>query len=207
MSGPSRGTVSDNGGLAPAHVAGGTTKLHGANMTFPFRFGIVTLCIAVAGLTATPALAAAGGTRTTFYVTRDNPPDLPRAQVRFDDVLFALNTVQGKYKIFPLMLESRPDGSPVSLSREGDVFSINAGDHEVAGILDLAKADPELWGSLDTRLKEALLYPAGLEADETRMIYILAPAAELPGLPKSFTFFIKSLDRKLDIQKPAPTAD
>lgn len=176
-------------------------------MTFSFRLGIVILCIAVAGLTASPALAAAGGTRTTFYVTRDNRPDLPRAQISFDSVLYALNTVQGKYRVFPLMLESRPDGSPVSLSRDGDVFSINTNGHEVAGILDLAKADPELWGSLDTRLKEALLYPAGLEADETRMIYILAPAAELPGPPESFTFFIKSLDHKLDIQKPGPTAD
>ena len=163
--------------------------------------------IAVAGLSANSALAAAGGTRTTLYVTRENRQDLPRAQIRFDDVLYALNTVQGKYKIFPLMLESRPDGSPVRLSPDGDAFSINANGHEVAGILDLAKADPELWASLDTRLKEALLYPAGLEADETRMIYILAPAAELPGLPDSFTLFIKSLDHKLDIQKPPPTAD
>jgi hypothetical protein len=176
-------------------------------MRFPLRLVIAIACIVCGGLAATTAFAAAGGTRTTLYVTRDNRPDLPRAAIRFDDVLYALNTVQGKYKVFSLMLESRPDGSPVSLSREADTFSISAGGRTVQGILDLAKADPELWGSLETPLKEALLYPAALEAEETRTIYVLAPASELQGMPESFSLFIKSLDYTLEIPKSAPMAE
>lgn len=165
-------------------------------------------CIVAGGLTATATFAAAGGgTKTTYYVTRDNRPDLPRAAVRFDDVLYALNTVQGKYKVFPLFLESRPDGTPVSLSPDGDTFSVSANGRTVPGILDLAKADPELWGSLETPLKEALLYPATLDADEARTIYILAPASELQGKPDSFSLFIKSLDHTLEIPKAAPMAE
>lgn len=153
------------------------------------------------------ALAGGGGTRTTLYVTRDSRPDLPRAAIRFDDVLYALNTVQGKYKVVPVMLESGPEGLPIGLSRDADVFSISAGGRTVQGILDLAKADPELWGSLETPLKEALLYPAGLEPEEMRTIYILAPASELQGLPDSFSLFIKSLDHTLEIPKSAPMAE
>jgi hypothetical protein len=115
--------------------------------------------------------------------------------------------VQGKYKVFPLFLESRPDGPAVSLSRDGDTVSVSANGRTVTGILDLAKADPELWDGLDAPLKEALLYPATLEADEARTIYVLAPAAELQGKPDSFSLFIKSLDHTLEIRKPPPTAD
>jgi hypothetical protein len=162
--------------------------------------------IIVGGL-ASAFAAGSGGTRADYYVSRDAGPTLPRLSVRFDRVIYALSVAGGKYRVFPVMIEN-PTGAPrLALSRDEDGFTIVADGHEVRGILDLAHADPAMWDGLDSGLRQALLYPAGIEADETHIVYVLAPAAEITGMPTSFIYAIKSLGRPLELVKPAPMAD
>ena len=91
-----------------------------------------------------------------------------------------------------------------SYSDEG-LYAVLSALHEIGP--DLAQADPTMWDGLDTNLRQALLYPAAIEADQALTIYVLAPAAEISGLPTSFTYAIQSLGRPLELVRPPPMAD
>ena len=168
--------------------------------------GLALLGLLIANLG--PAFAAgSGGTRAEFYLSHESDPSLLRLSVRLDRVIYALSLAGGKYRAFPVMIEN-PTGSPrVALSPDEDVFTIIADGHQVRGILDLAHADPAMWDGLDAGLRQALLYPAAIGPDEARIVYVLAPAAEIPGMPASFLYAIKSLGRSIELARPAPMAD
>ena len=170
--------------------------------------GLAAIGLMVAGLAAPPALSAAsGGTRAEFYVSLDKDPALPRLSVRFDRVIYALSLAGGKYRVFPVTIETRPDAARLVLSPQEDAVAVIADGREVRGILDLAAADPALWDGLDAGLRQALLYPGAIEAGDTRIVYVLAPAAEIAGMPESFAFSIQSLGRPLTLVRPPPKAE
>jgi len=168
--------------------------------------GLAVLGLLVAAL-GTAFAAGSGGTRTDFYLSHEADPALPRLSVRFDGVIYALSITGGKYRVFPVMIEYPPGSSQIALSQDEDAFTVVADGRQVRGILDLAHADPAMWDGLDARLRQALLYPAAIAPDEARIIYVLAPAAEIPSMPTSFLYAIKSLGRSLELVRPAPMAD
>jgi len=168
--------------------------------------GLAVLGLAVA--TIAPAVAGGGGgTRADFYISRETDHTLPLLSVRFDRVIYMLSIAGGKYRVFPVQIENPAGGRHLVLSREQDSFTVVADGHQVRGILDLAAADPAMWDGLDTNLRQALLYPASIEANQALTIYVLAPAAEVPGLPTSFTYAIQSLGRPLELVRPPPMAE
>ena len=168
--------------------------------------GLAVLGLAVLGIA--PAIAGGGGgTRADIYITRESDHTLPLMSVRFDRVIYLLSIAAGKYRVFPVLIENPAGGRSLVLSREQDSFTVVADGHPVRGILDLAQADPAMWDGLDTNLRQALLYPAAIEADQALTIYVLAPAAEISGLPTSFTYAIQSLGRPLELVRPPPMAE
>jgi hypothetical protein len=167
--------------------------------------GLAVLGLIVAEFATLPAAAGGGeGTREDYFESRDTT--LPRLSVRFDRVIYGLSLTGGKYKVFPVMIENRSGEARLVLSRQNDAFTIITHHHdEVPGILDLASADPALWDELDAELRQALLYPGALEPSETRIFYVLAPAAQITEIPESFVFLIKSLERSVKLERPPVT--
>jgi hypothetical protein len=150
--------------------------------------------------------AASGGTRNELYRMHEADAEVT-ASVQLDRVLFALATVGGKYRIFILRLEARGDRPDLALSRTADRIVALVDGREVPALLDPAAADPALWEGLDPALRQALLYPAAVEAGTMRQLYLLLPAADVPGLPSGFRLTIGALGRTLELTRSAPMAD
>ncbi len=129
-----------------------------------------------------------------------------KVSIDFDYTAYRLSFANnGEYKLFAAVLENTGP-TPIGFSRSEDVFTVDAKGHRIQGILDLARANPQMWDTLDPDLRQALLYPAELDAHKRCVIYILAPASDLSGKPESFTFHVKSLGRALVIQTPPAMA-
>jgi hypothetical protein len=150
--------------------------------------------------------AASGGTRNEVYRMHGQDAEVT-ASVQLDRVLFALATVAGKYRIFVLSLEARGDRPDLALSRTADRIVAVIDGQEVPALLDPAGAAPALWDGLDPALRQALLYPAAIEAGTMRQLYLLVPAAEISGPPSAFRLTIGALGRTLELTRTAPMAD
>lgn len=152
------------------------------------------------------ALAAAGGggPKVQYYQSSERNPGI---SVQLDKVLYMLSFAnKGEYKVLPVVLDN-PGDTPIILSRAEDTFTILAQGRRIPGVLDLAKANPEMWAALEPGLRQDLLYPSEVEARRIHVIYVLVPASEIQGLPQSFAFFIKSLGRTVEIKQPGARAD
>jgi len=170
---------------------------------------LVVLNLALLG--PTPSSYGAGGgvlNNPRAFFTTDlpgTPGDTVGARVEFQWILFKLNTVQGKYKVVPVLVENRGP-EPIGLSRSDDTFAVLFEGRSVPGILQLSKADRDLWDSLDSSTQRMLSYPEQVGRNEAVMIYVFFKEADLSGMPTGFDYTVKSLGRTLTLRTLAPKA-
>ena len=170
---------------------------------------LVVLNLALLG--PTPSSYGAGGgvlNNPRAFFTTDlpgKPGDTVGARVEFQSILFKLNTVQGKYKVVPVLLENRGP-EPIALSRSDDTFVVLFDGSSVPGILQLSKADRDLWDSLDSSTQRMLSYPEQVGKNEAVMIYVFVKEADLSGMPTGFDYTVKSLGRTLTLRTLPPKA-
>jgi hypothetical protein len=154
--------------------------------------------------------ANGGGLRAEFFSSwwgTDNAP--LKATVEFDLALLWSTSVDGKYRMFRVVLENAASAPAVAFSKDADAFEVTLHNGKVVkGILDVAAAmDPAAWDALPAGVRKSLAYPRELEANSARAIYVLVPIQEMVEGPKSFTYAIRSQANPLRIgQKPATRA-
>jgi len=175
---------------------------------------LLIVCVVVASLAllgSAPSSHGAGGgvlndPRVLFTTDRPGQPGgTVGARVELQSILFKLNTVQGKYKVFPLLVENRGP-EPIALSRSDDTFALLFEGRSVPGILQLSRVDRELWDSLDSSTQRMLSYPEQIGRNEAVMIYVFVKEADLSGVPQGFDYTVKSLGRTLTLRALAAKA-
>lgn len=153
-----------------------------------------------------------GGTRNSYSVLYTSEwkhqatAEKVQAVVTFDSILVALNSVQGKYKIFTLRLSNQTD-DVISLSSADDSFEVLGRDgHRVSAVLDVVAKSGLALESPDWDLKAILAYPRQIDAHEAIVIYVFVPLEGLPSTVDGFDFAIKSIGRTLELRRPPATA-
>jgi len=170
---------------------------------------LVVLSLALFG-PAPSSYGAGGGVlnnpRVFFTTDRPGQPgDAVGAWVELQSILFRLTSVQGKYKVLPVLVENR-GAEPIALSRSDDTFLVLSEGRSVPGILQLSKVDREIWDSLDSSTQRMLSYPEQVGRNEAVMIYVFVKEADLSGLPQGFDYTVKSLGRTLTLRTLPPKA-
>jgi len=176
------------------------------------RRAVIRAFILVAVCASASLVWGAGGgilnDPTTYLTTAQpgQPPSRFQAWVRMPSIQFKLNTVAGKYRIIPIVIENQ-GAEAVALSGATDRVVVTVGGRKVPAILELFKADRPLWDSWDLSLRRPLTYPAQVRPDESVMIYAFVRVADVPEAPESLDFTIRSLGRTLALRKlPAMAA-
>lgn len=174
----------------------------------PWSLGLV-LFVGSLWVGALPCQAAGGGVLNNPGVlfTTDipgQPRDSIGVRVQLPTVLFKLNTVQGKYRVAPVLIENRAR-TPVALSRSEDTCVVLLAERSVPGILDLSRVDRALWDALDSWMRKMLAYPDEVGPEAAVMIYVFIPDAI--DLPRGFDYTIKALGRTLPVRPLAAAAE
>jgi hypothetical protein len=124
-------------------------------------------------------------------------------QIRFttevEQVLFALNSVQGKFKVLRLQIENGCD-TDLKLSALNDRIDIEFAEGDVQGSLDLSALAPALWDSLDTGMRSLLTYPAHIEPRETESIFVFVPVSSAKGMPRGLRYGVQTLGSALELR-------
>lgn len=118
-------------------------------------------------------------------------------RIELEPVLFRLIAVQNKYKPIRINIRNR-SSKPLKLSLANDRIQIypepGAGPNPIEGILDISRAEPAWWQSLDQTMKNYLAYPdqAAIKASEEENLFVFVPADKLPAFPGTVALTIKS---------------
>lgn len=170
---------------------------------------LVVLSLALLG--PAPSSYGAGGgvlNNPRVFFTTDlpgQPGETVGARVELQSILFKLNTVRGKYKVVPVLVENRGP-EPIALSRSDDTFLVLFEGRSAPGILQLSRVDREFWDSLDSSTQRMLSYPEQIGRNEAVMIYVFVKEADLSGMPKGFDYTVKSLGRTFTLRTLPPMA-
>jgi len=137
--------------------------------------------------------------------------------IEVDKIAFVLNSLENKYRLIRVRVDNFSK-TPILLSPDKDSFELKVEENiSVKGVLNLRKADPQLWDSLTVELREALAYPqtfepakvstdGGRERPQPIFLFIFFPKDKVPKLPGSFAYRIDSLDKTSEIRERLPAA-
>jgi len=186
-------------GAKPLLEDGMTRYTRKAIRRLPLRVLVVlTICVAAAFAVRLRAADGSKGKLVVYdaKVATDQGDWYFKAEL--EPILFRLVSVQNKYKVIRLNIVNRTSNKPLQLSLQDDRFQIRVGPPGspkiVNAVLDIARADPVWWKSLDPALQRALAYPdqAAIRVNEEENVFVFVPTADLPAFPDQLLFMIKS---------------
>jgi len=169
------------------------------------------------GLSLVPSYAPVFGDvgaeegRRTYYIGAATPGNdgIPCSFfVEIEKVTFLLTDLANKYKVLRIRVENRSPTS-LQLSSDNDTFDFVTGKQgNVRAVLNLQKADPELWDSLDIVMREALVYPkiikgaknSSIGRAEVSYFFAFFPKERIKLLPLRFEYTIASLGQRVVIE-------
>ena len=172
------------------------------------RISLGLRLVAYLGLVLLTSAVLANGGKAKKYVYKAELPlgnKSCKLEVEVNPVLFRLTTLNNKYHV--LLIQSRNEtGVPLKLS-PADKVEILLGGKRVQGILNLASSDVATWDGLAKHMREAVAYPAQVDANEEEGLYVYVPTESLKDVledevPKSIVFTVQSLNRSVTLRRP-----
>ncbi|HEV3074368.1 MAG TPA: hypothetical protein VHB47_08130 [Thermoanaerobaculia bacterium] len=144
------------------------------------------------------SIGAADGGKYTLLVLEGRvtvPGGALELTSQFDPVVFAVSSVQNKYRLIRVQLRNR-GSQPLPLAATKDKLEAVMEKGAVAGILDLASKDAAVWDALPAAARKALAYPAMVAAGEEEGIFVFVLSAQAPAAPSELRYTLDSVPQK-----------
>jgi hypothetical protein len=154
------------------------------------------IIVSTVALGIAPALGNGGKGKRVVY--RGILPGSERAgtDVQFDaeiePLLFRLTAVSNRYRVVRVRI--RNSGTrPIVLSAAGDTVEVQFRSGSVlTALLDLGARDAQIWDRLPADVRNAIVYPRGVQGGEEEHVFVFFPVADVVEMPVAFRYTLAS---------------